>query len=89
MKPDLRTALALKPRVGDGAMATYLYQLGLPVGVSFEEFNLIKPDLIADVHRRYANAGAEIIETNTYSAQHNKLSKYGLEKKTEKLTPRA
>jgi methionine synthase I (cobalamin-dependent)/5,10-methylenetetrahydrofolate reductase len=85
MKPDLRTALVERPRVGDGAMATYLYQLGLPVGVSFEEFNLLKPDVIADVHRRYAEAGAEIIETNTYSAQHNKLSKYGLEKKTEEI----
>ncbi|QJD83474.1 bifunctional homocysteine S-methyltransferase/methylenetetrahydrofolate reductase [Cohnella herbarum] len=85
MKPDLRTALTLKPLVGDGAMATYLYQLGLPVGVSFEEFNLLKPDVIADVHRRYAAAGANIIETNTYSAQHNRLSKYGLEKKTEEI----
>ncbi|BBI34535.1 bifunctional homocysteine S-methyltransferase/methylenetetrahydrofolate reductase [Cohnella abietis] len=85
MKPDLRTALAQRPIVGDGAMATYLYQLGLPVGVSFEEFNLLKPDVIADVHRRYAAAGAEVIETNTYSAQHNKLSKYGLEKKTEEI----
>jgi len=83
MKPDLRAALARKPLVGDGAMATYLYQLGLPVGVSFEEFNLIKPDVIADVHRQYAAAGAEIIETNTYSAQHEKLSRYGLEKKVE------
>jgi methionine synthase I (cobalamin-dependent)/5,10-methylenetetrahydrofolate reductase len=85
MKPDLRTALAQRPRVGDGAMATYLYQLGLPVGVSFEEFNLLKPGVIADVHSRYAAAGAEIIETNTYSAQHYKLSKYGLEKKTEEI----
>ncbi|WP_239617188.1 bifunctional homocysteine S-methyltransferase/methylenetetrahydrofolate reductase [Cohnella mopanensis] len=85
MKPDLRSALALKPLVGDGAMATYLYQLGLPVGVSFEEFNLLKPDVIADVHRRYAAAGAEIIETNTYSAQQNKLAKYGLEKRTEEI----
>ncbi|MFC5401847.1 bifunctional homocysteine S-methyltransferase/methylenetetrahydrofolate reductase [Cohnella soli] len=85
MKPDLRTALTLRPMVGDGAMATYLYQLGLPVGVSFEEFNLLKPDVIADVHRRYAAAGAEVIETNTYSAQYHKLSKYGLEKKTEKI----
>jgi methionine synthase I (cobalamin-dependent)/5,10-methylenetetrahydrofolate reductase len=85
MKPDLRTALALRPRVGDGAMATYLYQLGLPVGVSFEEFNLLKPGVIEDVHRRYAAAGAEIIETNTYSAQHSKLARYGLEKKTEEI----
>lgn len=85
MKPDLRHALAQRPMVGDGAMATYLYQLGLPVGVSFEEFNLIKPDVIADVHRRYATAGAQIIETNTYSAQQHKLSRYGLEKKTEEI----
>jgi len=85
MKPDLRTALARKPLVGDGAMATYLYQLGLPVGVSFEEFNLLKPDVIADVHRQYAAAGAEIIETNTYSAQQNKLARYGLEKKVEEI----
>ena len=85
MKPDLRTALARKPLVGDGAMATYLYQLGLPVGVSFEEFNLLKPDVIADVHRQYAAAGAEIIETNTYSAQQNKLARYGLEHKVEEI----
>ncbi|MFC4598837.1 bifunctional homocysteine S-methyltransferase/methylenetetrahydrofolate reductase [Cohnella hongkongensis] len=85
MKPDLRTALARKPLVGDGAMATYLYQLGLPVGVSFEEFNLLKPDVIADVHRQYAAAGAEIIETNTYSAQQNKLARYGLESKVEEI----
>ncbi|MFD0671823.1 bifunctional homocysteine S-methyltransferase/methylenetetrahydrofolate reductase [Cohnella sp. GCM10027633] len=85
MKPELRAALAQRPYVGDGAMATYLYQLGLPVGVSFEEFNLIKPDVIADVHRRYAAAGAEIIETNTYSAQQNKLARYGLEKKAEEI----
>ncbi len=85
MKPDLRTALALKPLVGDGAMATYLYQLGLPVGVSFEEFNLLKPDVIADVHRQYAAAGAEMIETNTYSAQQNKLARYGLENKVEEI----
>jgi methionine synthase / methylenetetrahydrofolate reductase(NADPH) len=85
MKPDLRTALAERPRVGDGAMGTYLYQLGFPVGVSYEEFNLLKPDIIGDVHKRYVEAGAEVIETNTFSAQHGKLSKYGLEKKTEEI----
>ncbi|MDB4866007.1 MAG: bifunctional homocysteine S-methyltransferase/methylenetetrahydrofolate reductase [Cohnella sp.] len=85
MKPDLRMALREKPLVGDGAMGTYLYQLGFPVGVSYEEFNLLKPDVIADVHRRYVQAGAQVIETNTFSAQHGKLSKYGLEKKTEEI----
>ncbi len=85
MRPDLRAALKQKPRVGDGAMGTYLYQLGFPVGVSYEEFNLLKPGIIEDVHRRYVQAGAEVIETNTFSAQHGKLSKYGLEKKVEEI----
>ncbi|WP_276352610.1 bifunctional homocysteine S-methyltransferase/methylenetetrahydrofolate reductase [Cohnella caldifontis] len=85
MKPDLRAALKERPRVGDGAMGTYLYQLGFPVGVSYEEFNLLKPSVIADVHRRYVKAGAEVIETNTFSAQHGKLAKYGLEKKAEAI----
>jgi methionine synthase I (cobalamin-dependent)/5,10-methylenetetrahydrofolate reductase len=85
MKPDLRTAINEKVRVGDGAMGTYLYQMGFPVGVSYEEFNLLKPGVIADVHRRYVKAGAEVIETNTFSAQRGKLSKYGLEKKTEQI----
>jgi methionine synthase / methylenetetrahydrofolate reductase(NADPH) len=85
MKPDLRTALRERPLVGDGAMGTYLYQLGFPVGVSYEEFNLLKPKVIADVHRRYVKAGAQVIETNTFSAQRGKLSKYGLEKKTEEI----
>jgi homocysteine S-methyltransferase len=85
MKPDLRKALGQKPLVGDGAMGTYLYQLGFPVGVSYEEFNLLKPDIIAGVHRDYVQAGAQVIETNTFSAQSGKLSKYGLEKKTEAI----
>ncbi|MBB6671159.1 bifunctional homocysteine S-methyltransferase/methylenetetrahydrofolate reductase [Cohnella nanjingensis] len=85
MKPDLRAALAERALVGDGAMGTYLYQLGFPIGVSFEEYNLLQPDVIADVHRRYIAAGAEVIETNTFSAQHGKLAKYGLEKKAEQI----
>ena len=85
MRPDLRTALQTRTRVGDGAMGTYLYQLGVPIGVSFEEYNLINPELIADVHRRYIAAGAEVIETNTFSAQRMKLARFGLEKKTEQI----
>ncbi|MCC3372995.1 bifunctional homocysteine S-methyltransferase/methylenetetrahydrofolate reductase [Cohnella sp. REN36] len=85
MKPDLRAALAGRALVGDGAMGTYLYQLGFPIGVSFEEYNLLQPDVIADVHRRYIAAGAEVIETNTFSAQYAKLAKYGLQKQAERI----
>ncbi|PZD93799.1 bifunctional homocysteine S-methyltransferase/methylenetetrahydrofolate reductase [Paenibacillus sambharensis] len=85
MKKDLRQALQTSLLTGDGAMGTYLYQLGFPVGVSYEEFNLIKPDVIESVHRRYYEAGARVIETNTFSANAENLSRYGLEHEVERL----
>jgi homocysteine S-methyltransferase len=63
-------------------MGTYLYQSGFPVGISYEEFNLTKPDAIRDVHRQYYEAGARLIETNTFSANRQKLSVFGLEEET-------
>lgn len=85
MKPDLREALRQRVLVGDGAMGTYLYQMGFPVGISYEELNLLKPDVIRDVHRRYYEAGARLIETNTFSANREKLSKFGLEGEVEAI----
>lgn len=43
VKPDLRSAWGNKVLVGDGAMGTYLYQKGFPVGISYEELNLTSP----------------------------------------------
>jgi methionine synthase I (cobalamin-dependent)/5,10-methylenetetrahydrofolate reductase len=85
MKPDLRQALKDSIIVGDGAMGTFLYQMGFPVGISYEELNLQKPDVIKDVHRRYFEAGARLIETNTFSANREKLSKFGLETDVEAI----
>jgi homocysteine S-methyltransferase len=85
VKQDLRTALDERIIVGDGAMGTYLYQQGFPVGISYEELNLTKPDVIADVHRRYYEAGARLIETNTFSANREKLSKFGLGDEVERI----
>ncbi|AJS57856.1 bifunctional homocysteine S-methyltransferase/methylenetetrahydrofolate reductase [Paenibacillus sp. IHBB 10380] len=85
MKPDLRQAWENNVLIGDGAMGTYLYNLGFPVGISYEELNLTSPEVIADVHRRYVAAGAQILETNTFSANYDKLSKYGLESKVEEI----
>jgi len=85
VKQDLRTALNERIIVGDGAMGTYLYQQGFPVGISYEELNLTKPDVIGDVHRRYYDAGARLIETNTFSANREKLSKYGLASEVESI----
>lgn len=80
-KLDLRRALAERVLVGDGAMGTLLYQMGFPVGISYEELNVTRPDVIADVHRRYREAGASVIETNTFSANRLKLARFGLERR--------
>lgn len=84
-RPDLRIALKERAIVGDGAMGTYLYQLGFPIGISSEEFNLARPEVIRDVHRRYYQAGARLIETNTFSANRQKLSRFGLEGSVEAI----
>lgn len=78
MKPDLRQALKQNILIGDGSMGTYLYQKGFPVGISYEEFNLTKPEIVADIHKEYYESGARVIETNTFTASREKLSKYGL-----------
>jgi methionine synthase I (cobalamin-dependent)/5,10-methylenetetrahydrofolate reductase len=85
MKPDLRVKLRNSILVGDGAMGTYLYQIGFPVGISYEELNLSQPEIIERVHREYYDAGARFIETNTYSANRERLSKYGLEADVEQI----
>ncbi|MNB66717.1 Bifunctional homocysteine S-methyltransferase/5,10-methylenetetrahydrofolate reductase [compost metagenome] len=85
MKPDLRTAWGAKVLVGDGAMGTFLYQKGFPVGISYEELNLTSPEVIEEVHRSYIEAGAQLLESNTYSANYDKLSKFGLESKVEEI----
>ncbi|MUT66807.1 bifunctional homocysteine S-methyltransferase/methylenetetrahydrofolate reductase [Paenibacillus sp. NEAU-GSW1] len=84
-KLSLKEALGQRILTGDGAMGTYLYQMGFPVGVSYEEFNLLRPDVIENVHRRYYEAGARVIETNTFSANLEKLAIYGLDAEMEAI----
>jgi homocysteine S-methyltransferase len=60
----------------DGAMGTMLYSLGVPKGHCYDELNLSNPSLVASVHKAYAEAGAEIIETNTFGANRAILEKY-------------
>jgi methionine synthase / methylenetetrahydrofolate reductase(NADPH) len=63
--------------IADGAMGSLLHET---VGAQrcFEELNLIEPDVIARVHRSYIEAGAQIIETNTFGANRLKLAPLGL-----------
>ncbi|PIC79617.1 bifunctional homocysteine S-methyltransferase/methylenetetrahydrofolate reductase [Sporosarcina sp. P18a] len=61
----------------DGAMGTILYSYG--IDYCYEELNIEKPEIIEQIHQDYISAGADIIQTNTYSANAIKLARYGLE----------
>ncbi len=65
--------------LGDGAMASWLYQKGIPIGLCCEELTLSRPDIIRETHREYYEAGARLIETNTFGANRDALSRHGLE----------
>ena len=72
----------------DGAMGTQLYDRGVYINRCFDEINLTDPDMVKRVHLDYLKAGAQIIETNTFGANHFKLSKYHLEDKTRDINIR-
>ncbi|MBN2304377.1 MAG: bifunctional homocysteine S-methyltransferase/methylenetetrahydrofolate reductase [Anaerolineae bacterium] len=74
-KTPFRDRLAQGPILADGAMGTMLHlQENLPIDTCFDLLNLTDPAVVADIHRRYIEAGAEIIETNTFSANVYKLA---------------
>ncbi|MFC6342950.1 homocysteine S-methyltransferase family protein, partial [Nocardioides hankookensis] len=91
---ELTRALGSRIMVLDGAMGTAI-QRDRPdeAGYRGERFadwpsdlignndllTLTQPDIIAGIHREYLEAGAEIIETNTFNANAVSLADYGLE----------
>jgi homocysteine S-methyltransferase len=62
----------------DGAMGTSLYARGVFINRCFDELNLSQPELVRSVHEEYLQAGAEIVETNTFGANAVRLERYGL-----------
>jgi homocysteine S-methyltransferase len=66
-------------------MATVLHQRGINFADCFDGLNLSNPALIAEVHHEYIEAGANIIQTNTFGANHFKLSRHGLENKVHEI----
>jgi len=70
--------LADRPLLADGAMGTVLYARGIFINRCYDELNLSDPGLILSVHEEYLQAGAEILETNTFGANRIRLSRYGL-----------
>jgi methionine synthase I (cobalamin-dependent)/5,10-methylenetetrahydrofolate reductase len=71
--------------VGDGAMGTMLYARGVFVNRCFDELNLSNPALVRSVHEEYLEAGADIVETNTFGAHRFKLGPHGFEAQVRKI----
>ncbi len=77
--------LVKRPLLADGGIGTLLYARGASPEASFEHLNLTKPDEIQKVHIDYINAGADVIETNSFSANRFRLANFGLEAETHKI----
>ncbi len=74
-----------QPILGDGAMGTMLNALGVGFDQCFDALNLKNPSLVAQVHREYIEAGAQIIQTNTFGANRYKLTEHNLGDKVEQI----
>src|SRR5437763_5529480 len=84
--PDFRDLLDSDSiYVFDGAVGTRLYDKGIYINRSYDELNLVAPDLVREVHDEYVKAGADIIETNSFGATRPKLQAYGLEGKLREI----
>ena len=64
--------------VADGATGTMLQRAGLPVGTSPVSWNLGNPEAVQALHRRYLDAGSDIVLTNTFGGNWPKLDAEGL-----------
>lgn len=77
MSLDFLTRLQRGPLLADGAMGTELYAKGIFINRCYDELNLSQPELVSEVHRAYLQAGAEIIESNTFGANSFRLARHG------------
>src|SRR5512146_1154093 len=76
---DLLERLSSDVVLADGAMGTMLHSHGIGFEKCFDELNLTRPSAVAEIHRAYIEAGAQLIITNTFGANRFKLAKHGLE----------
>ncbi len=83
-KPFLERLLEDRPIICDGAMGTMLDLYEYPEQPRCIH-NLLNPDIVARIHREYIEAGAEIIETNTFDANRFRLEFYHLQDKIEEI----
>ena len=70
--------LAKAPVLCDGAMGTLLYSKGIFINQCYDEMNVSQPELIRGIHHEYLQAGAEIVETNTFGGNSFRLARHSM-----------
>jgi methionine synthase I (cobalamin-dependent)/5,10-methylenetetrahydrofolate reductase len=85
MAADFLARIKHSPVLCDGAMGTLLYAKGIFINRSYDELNLSQPDLIRGIHHDYLQAGAEIIETNTFGANSFRLARHSVADKVRDI----
>ncbi|MEI7422158.1 MAG: homocysteine S-methyltransferase family protein [Prolixibacteraceae bacterium] len=81
MKKILAEVRTGKILVSDGAWGTFLQQKGLKPGECPEQWNVTRPEDVLNIARSYFDAGADMVETNSFGGSRFKLEKYGFEDK--------
>lgn len=86
---DLRSLVASRPLLADGGVGTALIERGIAEPDScIEAVNLSEPEAVADIHREFVEAGARLVETNTFGASRFGLAKHSLEGRLEEVNRR-
>lgn len=73
------------PLLGDGAMGTMLHAQGFSLQGCFDELNLTRPETVEGIHSLYLQAGAQIIQTNTFGGNRYKLAAHGLQERVGEI----
>jgi homocysteine S-methyltransferase len=85
MAGDFLGRLKSSPVLCDGAMGTLLYEKGIFINRCYDELNVSQPDLIRGLHHEYLQAGAEVIETNTFGGNSFRLERHDLADKVHEI----
>jgi len=71
--------------VFDGAMGTMLYNRGIFINQCYDELNVRAPEMVREIHKKYVDAGAQVLETNSFGANRLKLTQHGLQTQVKEL----